>query len=344
MVVYVKAGEFKARVLELLQGVVKGCINFRVKDNLLYLQMKTVEITELRMQVLRVEHYEDRNLTVEIDRMVEVLSDDEELSLTFVGDMIVFEQEGFSLTASKQPVELEQLDVWDKVFKDKMSSYTIQCVTNDCKCMDDVAKDLAMSPAPLNIIDGVCYVKYLTMAYTQNCSLPDMMISNTAAKRISKLLRESEVVYDYDETRGLLEIKQDQMSACVVSTMRPDHREARLINELLEDIESLTVLNIGKYKELIEMLGRIYKKVLVELTICKGGLNVAIKNLGNKQLVLGQAATPLCSITITMAQLVAIAKIFGRSSEETEVLKGGNLICLRNQHYGKNLMIAGTLY
>lgn len=336
--------DFKQSVMEILQGTSKICINFFIKDNTLFLQTTAGAVIERLINIKSIEDYMSIDITIIVDRTLELLNEKEEITEIRVNeDVLTIRQNGFMFSATKQPELRVRLDDCPAEEFTKFDNEEFKAITNDARMLDDLAKTLGTEVAPINIVKETVYVIYSNTVYIQSCRLPDMKItSQTARKVASTLLSNMNTQYYFNQERGNLELKIGDKKRIVMSTLNPDYRVIKAIQDKEQRLKFVNRINVKRYKHILDTICRVYKKLLIDISICKSDLRIFANNI-NTQLDLGSKEIPDMTIRVSIAQLVAVTKLFGELTD-VEILKGENMICLKHPYTKRSLIIAGMLF
>lgn len=344
MLIKTSTADFKQNIIEALQGVSKICINFCIKDNMLILQTTAGTVVERVICVKSIEKQLDKDITVIVDRTLELLNEKEEITeIEISEEMLIIRQKSFMFSATSQPeLRVEINDSASQEFV-RFDSNEFKSIASESRMLDDLTKLLGVDTAPINIVNGRAFVVYSNTVYVRNCKFPNVKIPSEMARKTASILTgNTSIQYRFNQESGNLELKVGDKKRVVMSTLNPDYRIVEAVAEKEQSLKFINKINISKYKAILDTVCRVYKKLLVDVSICNSDLRIFTNNIST-QLDLGSKEIPDITVRISTAQLAAITKLFGELSE-VEVLKGENMICLRHPYAKRILMIAGMLF
>ena len=146
------------------------------------------------------------------------------------------------------------------------------------------------------------------------------------------LNRTEDCYYVKDDNKGVFKIKVAENEAVTLPIQRTNYEMVYGVDNILSNMRNVTNINMQLYNNNLQ----------ITLSICKEGLGLFIDNI-KTQFSIGYTSESLCTITISIAQLIAIQKLFGNCSD-VQIKRGDNCICLKQRNSEKTLLIAGMLF
>lgn len=344
MFVRVHTASFKQSIKELLRGLPKAYVNFYV-DSTGRLRLQTSAGVVVEYWVPADGEWDTGfDITVQVDRILELLNGKQEFVDIFVsGNILTITQGGFTFSAGRQPELRVDVDAWEIPAEQRFPLARFTDVVEGTKCLDDVAKTLGKDKGALTFLDGLCYMAYSNAIYVGECGMPDMRLGADVARKVVRLAEGlADVKYNYSQESGIMRIVTGKSATVYVTALKPDKRMVAEYRELRGKVRQFATVNMQKYYGMLQVIARAIKKSLVELTVSGQGIQVCVSN-ASTNFTVGDVGPDAITIKISIAQLNAIAQIFGACAE-VEVWKGGNVLCLAEKRCKKELLIGGMLY
>jgi len=344
MKLQVVTAKLKSVLIDLLKGSSKVCVNFYVVGNKLYLQSSSAVTIEKEIDVTVTEFDVHNDISVFLDRTVELLNDAELMTEVRIdGNVLMMVQSNITHSAPKQPELRMDIDRSKIEVNETFPIVKLHSVVRSNRALDEVAKELARPTANVSIVGGYAYIRYETMLYKCKADLPDMQITDEVAKSICKVLSsQGTVKYKFDEETGSVYLKDGSGLIVVAPALTPQYAVAKEFANIAEGLQKVTEINFTRFTEIFNTLCKVYSKRLIGLSVCDGDFRVLV-NSGETQLDVGSAKNPIVSLEVSIAQLSAMNKCF-KESTAVEVWKGDNVLCLKEKTYGGTLIMAGMLY
>lgn len=343
MFVRIPGDIFKTTILSLIQGSQKTSVNFLLRGNTLYLQTSGVLVDDKKINVTEYDSEDTCEITVNIDQTINLLNKEEMVDISVRGEVMEIRQESFKFSATKLPEERIDSDVFGK--KKDVTLYTDELINyiHSTKALDEVSKILAVGMSPVHIHNGTAYLYYSNTVYVNKLNLPNCAISSELIRKLVPVLgRSDNAKYLYDEDAGLMYIDISTSEVVTLTIQRLNHQMVQGIKNIEVNLRDVGRISMVKYKDYMETICKAYKKLLIELSVCEDGIRLFVDN-GNTKFDIGSKKGSLVSIKISTAQLLAIVRLFG-SSSDVVIQRGDNSLCFAQQNSRKKLIIAGMLY
>ena len=287
----------------------------------------------------------DRNeITVSLDQTLNLINEKEMLTLRVQKEMFELSQKNFTYIATAIPesrIESDSLNVTSKDFVFCKSEF--QRVVQETKTLDEVARGLANNIASIQVYNGNAYIYYSNTALITKLNLPNCSIESGLARELYHILNRTEdCYYVKDDNKGVFKIKVAENEAVTLPIQRTNYEMVYGVDNILSNMRNVTNINMQLYNNNLQIICKAYKQLQITLSICKEGLGLFIDNI-KTQFSIGYTSESLCTITISIAQLIAIQKLFGNCSD-VQIKRGDNCICLKQRNSEKTLLIAGMLF
>lgn len=347
MLVKLSSASFRSAVYRLI-GNTKAEVNFSVvEDDKLQLQVAGSIVSDIKLETISVEGWpEGESVSATVDQALMLLSNKkvDPVDIRVLGDRVEITQGTFKYSTERSYVE--KLD--DGAFKyiegkSPFMSEGFKDYVNSTKALDEIARTLSQPVSNIVIKDKVAYVDYYTAIYKCSVDLPDMTIASVAARSVAgRLSANSNPKYYIDEVADLMHISVTDNEEISIPVTVANMRVVENMAKLEAMLKPIAEVNLAKYKDQIDLICRIYKKMSVKLNICKNDISLYVDNT-DARFVIGSDELPMCTIELSTAQLSAVSKLFG---EDTGVVvkKGDNKLCLEKPTLRKSLMLAGLIY
>lgn len=344
MFIRISADKFKDAVLDMLNNSQNVTVNFKLSGNVLYLQTMNGLIDERLIIVDSVEEYKDNDITVNLDQTLNLINEREILTLKVQKELFELVQKNLTYTAIAIPenrIDNDSLSITETAML--FNKHEFQRVVQEAKALDEVARILASNTASIQVCEGKAYIYYSNTVFITKLNLSNCSIASGLARELVSILNRSKVCYyDKDEKEGVFKIKITDNEAVTLPIQHINYEMVYGVNKVLQDMKTVTNINMKLYNEYMQIICKAYKRLQVTLSVCENGLGLFIDN-SKTQFSIGYSSTPLFTITISTAQLMAIQKLFGDCSN-VQIERGDNCICLKEQNSEKTLLIAGMLF
>ncbi|MBQ2885907.1 MAG: hypothetical protein IJE43_19450 [Alphaproteobacteria bacterium] len=329
---------FKRALIGILGGSSKKAVNFTFTQGLLRLQSNDVIVVEDFVEVLE-QDTTSHSFTAIINNTIQLIHSKMNVIVQISGDKLTIIQNDFQYNVDREYMEAVEyktpelstsiLKVQDLVVLDK-----------DLKALEAVTKLYGSSNINVYISDGVICSKAGDIAYIATMDLCDMSLSNQIIKTLCKSIKD-DVTY----------IKEDNVLSCfdagrrlLVNVGKTDKQTINGIKKICNECKPLVEgFSLSSYKQTVEILHKVYPNTIVNLSVCKNGFIIYANNeIANIKVGLG--TKPLCTIQISMQQLMSLFKILGEDT--VDIYGGNNKICVKQRYssYNKILILAGILY
>ena len=340
MLLRVSGADFQAAVTDMV-GNGKCSINFTVEDDMLLLQSSGGVYVDKRLKILSLEG-ESNPITVTLDSAVTLLSENYVVDISIQKDVLTIRQGAFEYNASREPEERVNTGAFERQRISSVSKHQLTQLLSIVRSFETVGRELAVPPATLFIINKTAYVKYSNSMYMQHIDLPDMAIPGEAVQKLLTLVLMVKDSYcKYSREDGIFTVEINKDTCVTVNTISLDKSVLGIVDRINSSLKELTSVNINEYDTTIRKICSTYKKILIEVAVCDGGLWFYVDNTKTKFFA-GSSKEALLRIQMSTAQMSMISRIFG--SDECSVWKGDNAICLRQKNSMQQLVIAGICY
>lgn len=335
----------KIPLMGLLSERSKDDINFTVKDGLLFLQCSSVITQDKFLSITVLEQDNFTSVTVTIDSSIELLSDKEDVILTFTDSLLMINQNKYDCTFEAVPIERFEILKLGYNSKGIMQIADFVSLNNHSKYLDGVARLFSVNVSPVHIKDNIGYVIYEDIALMQPIHFPDSSITEEALRKICPSIvradtRALEYVMNTETGNVLVNIETGDEILFVIK--RVDSSVSRMFEKMQRNMKYECTINLSQYKRERAIILRTYKKVNITLAFTNDSMGMYVDNAKSKVRV-GIDSEVLFSIRTTSAHLLAINKLFGDESE-IEVLRGENSICLYKRSTETKLFLCGMIY
>jgi len=328
-------------VSTLLQGEKKAAVNFRLKEDRLLLQVNKGIVIEKGVRAFW-EGQEKIDITVAIDGAMNLLNDEIPMvDLSFDQDMLRITQNLFQYDAIRLPeqaVDIPEVLAWKR-----LGIEDVRDIASASVYMDEVGRTLGETSAAIDIYEGVAYIIYSNTAFMCHTSLPNLRMTAESVRGLRKALTGDTAEYSFAWEQGLFVVQQDGVQILVTAL----RENVEVVDSVLHSCDSRKQMLLGeydltRYAEAIHFISSAYKKVLIDLSVCKGGVGIFVES-PSTHFVVGDVKDILCSIRLNTAQLACIGKFFGKC-RNVSIRKGGNCLCLEDKQGKKTLVLAGMIY
>jgi hypothetical protein len=342
MLIRVQGASFK-QVMETMLKAGKCHINFEVNNNKLYMQRIGLVYIEETIDIIEVDDVSE-SITIMIDPVIKVLSDAADVFIYVIGDLCRIVQGSFELSAARVNEDRVKTDVETIKMNGVYSKGSLLANVSCAKSLDGVQRDNNEVLSDVTISGMKAYTTYSNAMLQTELKFPNMTIQGETIRELSRFISmEGDSAYYFDSEKELLYLTIGINTVAVVPVKSVNPQVAGTFDKILGNLKHCTNIRISDVVDTISVICANYKKQTVELTICNGGVRIYVDNLVTK-FGAGSSAVGLFSMKVSTSQLSAIAKLFGAGSNEIEVLKGDNIICLKHGNYNERLMLAGMIY
>lgn len=335
----------KIPLMGLLSDRSKDDINFTVKDGLLFLQCSSVITQDKFLPITILEQDRVTSVTVSLDSSIELLFDNEDVTLTLTDSLLMVNQSKYDCTFEAVPIERFEIMKLGYNSKGVMQIPEFLSLNSHSKFLDGVARLFSVNISPVHIKDNMAYVIYEDIALMQPIHFPNSSITEEALRKICPSIvnstsRQLEYVMNTETGNVLVNIETGNEILFVVKQV--DSSVPRMFEKLSKNMKHECVVNLSQYKRERAIILRTYKKVNVTLAFTENSMGMFVDNAKSKVRV-GIDSKVLFSIRTTSAHLLAINKLLGDESE-VEVLRGENSICLYKRSTEMKLFLCGMIY
>lgn len=340
MLVKASTAHFKESVNALLQGEKKAAVNFRLKEGGLLLQVNKGVVIEKGVKALW-DGQQKVDITVALDGSINLLNEKIPMvDLAFDQDMLRITQELFQYDALRLPeqaVEIPEIVTWKK-----LSIEDVRDIASASTYLEEVGRSLGETSAAIDIYKGMAYVIYSNTAFMCPTTLPDLRMTAESVRGLRKALVGSTGEYNFLEEQGLFIARQDGVRTLVTAL----RENVEMVDSVLRSCNPSRQVLLGKYDltryaEAIRFIGSAYRRVLLELSVCKGSVGIFVES-PSAHFVVGDVKDIQCSIRLNTAQLACIGKIFGQC-RKVSIRRGENCLCLEDRQWGKTLVLSGMI-
>lgn len=338
MFIRVQGSVFKRAVKDLITGT-GASINLSIHGDKLRLQTAKNIVLNKYVDILEKDSSTE-SVTAFFDGSIELIADNEVLSITLLGESLELKQATFRYSTFKETEETIECD-FVKQQEIVLNSAELSSFLYDVRAMELINKDVGGGLLNFDVFNKRAVVGNFNTMYSRNLQFIDSRINSNYLKYLIQQFSGS-LLWGVDtEKRMLKAIKGD--SDIIVPYTLYDKKNIVLFDELCNEVKSTDCrINFAKYKNTINILCKVYKKVLMDLTICKDGCIIFVDDTVTK-FVTGDGTEAQFTIRVSVSQLNMINRVMG-DCNDVEVLKGVDKICLRSKNYNKTLIIAGTIY
>lgn len=340
MLIKASTADFKESVNTLLQGEKKAAVNFRLRGDTLLLQVNKGIVIEKGVKAAG-EGQQEIDITVALDGAINLLNDDiPVVDLTFDQGMLRITQEFFQYDALRlleQAVDFPEVFTWQKLGMEDFRSIASASVY-----LEEIGRTLGETSAAVSIHKGMVYIIYSNTAFICRTALPNMCMTAESVKGLRKALTGGTPVYNFVEERGLFIVKQGD-AKILVTALRENVEAVYNVLRVCDRNRQMFLgeYDLTRYAEAIHFISSAYKKVLLDLSVCRGDIGIFVES-PSAHFVVGGVKDIQCNIRLNTAQLACIGKLFGQC-RQVGIWKGDNCLCLENKQWGKTLVLAGMI-
>lgn len=281
------------------------------------------------------------DISVWLTKFIGVLNSKEPIKFTITEAALFIEQSTFYCTLLREYEARRELPDMSKAELSPAMSGRLKYLVHCCQSGAGLAKEMARAmPDPMFVNDKF-YVDFMQTFFIDNIKYPSHCIPFSTLKAFVFKLGDSAQYCDLPKNNTIY-FKSGRYEFWIPTT---DYNiNGSIINAVerkLVDCKLITKIRFTDYKDRLQVLSAAFPKTKLVLAIGDGGFNFAVDSNNAHMLVGYQLNKVITSLNVTSAQLDVITKLFGES-EEVEVLRGANCLCLRTGT--KNLLISAVLY
>ena len=337
MLFRVSGASFKWAVTEVIGGSSKKSINFTFKEKKLRLQANTIVVVEEFVDIIE-QDIDSESFTATLDNTINLINPEHVLNIRINGDTMVLSQQAFEYAVTREYEEAIEYACQSTDISN-VDKVQLTEVEKDVRSLELVTRTFGLDSVTVAVYEKVCYVDGKSIVYIAPLDLPNVSMTSRTLKALKNVLKGNATM--------CLD-KQTLVFACdgkrVLSTV--DIPDVQAINSLRSIPNSMKLLSkefdIGRYSSTIEILYKVYKNSLVNVSICRDGLSLFVDN-GVAKIMAGNGQDKLCTIQLSMQQAFCMCKIMGEV-DTVDVYGGVNKICLKQKNSKKTLMLAGITY
>lgn len=336
MLFVLSGSSFKRALSQILGTSSKKSVNFTFSKGKLRLQTSDIIIIEDTIDILE-QDCDSESFTAVINNAVTLLDDNYTVKITIMENTMIISQMLFSYTVAREYADAIEYDLKDTEYKD-VDIAQLSGIDKDLRAIDAVTRSFGMESVEVNIYKGVCYVDGKSLAYMSKFDFPDMAISSKTIKELKRVLKKSEMAMK----GNIVEFRQDT-KRILTDVLPVDIQTVNSLNNLKNGLKLLVQdFEIESYSSSIETIYKIYKNILLDITICEDGMIIATNNEKIK-LVTGRGSKKLCTIQLSIYQALCMSRIFN-SGSNVDIYGGSNKICLISKSSKRVLILAGTIF
>lgn len=339
MFVRVRGASFKS-VVDRLVGNSKASINISLKQGKLRLQLTKGIVIDKYIDVIESDG-KNEPITVELDSTIKLIRDDEPVNLTVIGDILQIQQEDFTMSTEKGPEVLIEEDLQGGTDEAVLPISMLSTLMSEVSAIAEVSRETGEMQPDINVINGMAIMHISNAVVLDRINLENMWISSDSIKQLLRHCSGS-VMYRIFKEQELMEVKIGDRDTALVTIREENLSLLSNVETIVSSLSPVIVDDISRYVSVIDIICQVYKRVFVDIAVCKDGLRLQVNNISTN-FKIGAEQNALFTIRVSSGQLHAISRLFGNSGR-VQISKGDNKICLQDLSSKRQLILSGTIY
>lgn len=319
----------------------KVMVNFRIEGNRMDIQILGDYTVCYSVDVNVVQADSFNEISVWVDRSINILTDDTDISISIAETVINIMQGAFYTTLLREyEARREFVDTSSIELKNAYANrlkYLTHCVVS---CMG-MAKELGFSDPDPVFSHGRFYVDYQQAYFIEHMEYPEFCMT-LAMMRDFVFKLDEDSVFAYLEQYSLLYFRSRLYEFWVPTVNQNiDGTSIIAVDKKIAELVPVTKIRIKDYIPRIQTIVSVFPKKKFTLTVGEGEFSISITSNTTYATIGNTINKYLLSKHLTSAQLDTALKLF-KDDDEIEILRGGNCICLRAGE--KDMLIAGLTF
>lgn len=331
-------------ITKVFKDFIKGSkvmVNFKVVNSVLFIQILGDYTAEYPCPVNVTQLDGNNEISVWVDKSINILMSNEDVEIAISEAVINISQGTYNSTLVREYEERREFVDASKLELTNAYSGRLKYITHCLMSCMGMAKELGFTDPDPVFSGGKVYADYQQAFLIEYMAYPEMCLTLSMLRDFVFKLNEDAKYCYLPELNTVFFQSEDYVFWVPTVNYNIDSNTIKAVENKLRDLREVTTICIKEFAERLSILTSVFPKQMLNLTIGKNCFSINA-NANSTYITVGKLdGEYLLAKHITAAQLDTIVKLF-KDADEVTVLRGGNVICLRNGE--KSLLIAGLIY